>query len=194
MLAFVKSSRMYCESWFVPDGFARGHHGMNQCLRSLSCLLSVAAVALFATGASARGSHQQQHAKKTTAANKKRRQLNRPKRRRRKQRRRSIVAAAGKGRHGKQAAAQRKSKRSNEAPAEKEAAPALTGDLAKVKEAIDLARKGKTEDATAARNAIAIRRARGWSNGSSCATPRQRRISAAMRRSLPPTRNGRVWR
>ena len=129
---------------------------MNQCLRSLSCLLSVAAVALFATGASARGSHQQQHAKKTTAANKKttaaRPTEAKTAEAKKTQHRR---AAAGKGRHGKQAAAQRKSKRSKEAPAEKEAAPALTGDLAKVKEAIDLARKAKTEDATAARNAIA---------------------------------------
>ena len=129
---------------------------MNQCLRSLSCLLSVAAVALFATGASARGSHQQQHAKKTTAANKKTTAAKPTEAKtaeaKKTQHRR---AAAGKGRHGKQAAAQRKSKRSKEAPAEKEAAPALTGDLAKVKEAIDLARKAKTEDATAARNAIA---------------------------------------
>jgi len=129
---------------------------MNQCLRSLSCLLSVAAVALFATGASARGSHQQQHAKKTTAANKKTTAAKPAEAKtaeaKKTQHRR---AAAGKGRHGKQAAAQRKSKRSKEAPAEKEAAPALTGDLAKVKEAIDLARKAKTEDATAARNAIA---------------------------------------
>ena len=129
---------------------------MNQCLRSLSCLLSVAAVALFATGASARGSHQQQHAKKTTAANKKTTTAKPTEAKtaeaKKTQHRR---AAAGKGRHGKQAAAQRKSKRSKEAPAEKEAAPALTGDLAKVKEAIDLARKAKTEDATAARNAIA---------------------------------------
>ena len=128
---------------------------MNQCLRSLSCLLSVAAVALFATGASARGSHQQ-HAKKTTAANKKTTAAKPTEAKtaeaKKTQHRR---AAAGKGRHGKQAAAQRKSKRSKEAPAEKEAAPALTGDLAKVKEAIDLARKAKTEDATAARNAIA---------------------------------------
>jgi soluble lytic murein transglycosylase len=122
----------------------------------LSCLLSVAAVALFATGASARGSHQQQHAKKTTAANKKTTAAKPTEAKtaeaKKTQHRR---AAAGKGRHGKQAAAQRKSKRSKEAPAEKEAAPALTGDLAKVKEAIDLARKAKTEDATAARNAIA---------------------------------------
>jgi soluble lytic murein transglycosylase len=129
---------------------------MNQCLRSLSCLLSVAAVALFATGASARGSHQQQHAKKTTAANKKTTATKPAEAKtaeaKKTQHRR---AAAGKSRHGKQAAAQRKSKRSKEAPAEKEAAPALTGDLAKVKEAIDLARKAKTEDATAARNAIA---------------------------------------
>ena len=169
---------------------------MNQCLRSLSCLLSVAAVALFATGASARGSHQQQHAKKTTAANKKTTAAKPTEAKtaeaKKTQHRR---AAAGKGRHGKQAAAQRKSKRSKEAPAEKEAAPPLTGDLALVKEAIDLARKAKTEDATAARNTIADPAgAEARRMVHPAPLRRRRRISAAMRRSSPPIRNGRARR
>ena len=114
---------------------------MNRCLRSLPCLLTLAGLALFSTDAAARGSQQQQqHAKKTSEAKKA-------------QPHRS--AAAGKRRHAKHAAAHNKSKRSKEAPAEKEAAPPLTGDLAKVKEAIELARKAKTEDATAIGKGIA---------------------------------------
>lgn len=63
-------------------------------------------------------------------------------------------AAAGhrKNAHGKHAEARRKAK-----PAEddKPAAPPLTGDLAALKDAIEFARKGKTEDAIAARDRIA---------------------------------------
>ena len=129
---------------------------MNQCLRSLSCLLSVAAVALFATGASARGSHQQQHAKKTTAANKKTTAAKPTEAKtaeaKKTQHRR---AAAGKGRHGKQAAAQRKSKAIEGGAGREGSRPGADGRPCQVKEAIDLARKAKTEDATAARNAIA---------------------------------------
>jgi len=64
-------------------------------------------------------------------------------------------AASGKNRHAKHASAQRKAKQSKASPAPKEAVAPLTGDLALVKEAIDLARKAKTEDATAIRNRIA---------------------------------------
>jgi soluble lytic murein transglycosylase len=68
-------------------------------------------------------------------------------------------AASGKNRHAKHASAQRKAKPSKASPAPKEAvketvAP-LTGDLALVKEAIDLARKAKTQEATDIRNRIA---------------------------------------
>jgi soluble lytic murein transglycosylase len=64
-------------------------------------------------------------------------------------------ASAGKARHGKHAEAKRKSKKSDDAPSDKPTAPPLTGDLAALKDAIDLARKGKTEDASAARDRIA---------------------------------------
>ena len=64
-------------------------------------------------------------------------------------------AAPGKNRHAKHASAQRKAKPSKASPAPKEAIAPLTGDLALVKEAIDLARKAKTEEATAIRNRIA---------------------------------------
>jgi soluble lytic murein transglycosylase len=63
-------------------------------------------------------------------------------------------AAAGKHRHSKHAEAKRKAKTSDE-PSDKPAPPPLTGDLAAVKDAIDLARKGKTDDATAAKSRIA---------------------------------------
>ena len=112
---------------------------MNQCLRSLPCLIAVAALALFSADATARGSHQPQHAKKTTAKSA--------------QPHRS--ASAGKRRSAKHAAAHRKSKPSKDAPVEKEAAAPLTGDLAAVKEAINLARKAKTAEATEQRNGIA---------------------------------------
>ena len=62
-------------------------------------------------------------------------------------------AAAGK--HGKHAEAKRKSKQQDDEPADKPAPPPLTGDLAALKDAIDLARKGKTDDASAARDRIA---------------------------------------
>ena len=64
-------------------------------------------------------------------------------------------AASGKDRHAKHASAQRKPKPSKASPAPKEAIAPLTGDLALVKEAIDLARKAKTEEATDIRNRIA---------------------------------------
>jgi soluble lytic murein transglycosylase len=113
---------------------------MNQCLRSLTCFLTVALLALFSTDATARPNPKQQQAKKTHEAKKARHNRD---------------AAAGKRGNAKHAAAPRKSKRSKDAPAEKEAVAPLSGDLALVKDAIDLARKAKTEDATAVRNRIA---------------------------------------
>ena len=111
---------------------------MNQCLRSLPCLVAVAALALFSADATARGSHPPQHAKKTPAA--------------------KSAASQRLGRKtptAKHAAAHGKSKQSKDAPVEKEAAAPLSGDLAAVKDAIDLARKAKTADATEQRNGIA---------------------------------------
>jgi soluble lytic murein transglycosylase len=66
--------------------------------------------------------------------------------------------AREKGKPQKHAAKSKRSKKvadEDEEDEEKPAAPALTGDLAAVKNAIDLARKGKTEDATDAAKAIA---------------------------------------
>lgn len=114
---------------------------MNQCLRSLSCVLTLAALALFSTDATARDNHKQQHARKTHEAKEAHHHRN---------------AALGKRRHARHADAQRKSKHSKDAPSQKEpATPPLTGDLALVKEAIELARKAKTDEATATRNRIA---------------------------------------
>ncbi|WGD56416.1 lytic transglycosylase domain-containing protein [Bradyrhizobium sp. CB1650] len=112
---------------------------MNQCLRSLACALAVAALALVSTEVAAKGSHKSSAPKKTHEA-KAGKQRN---------------AAAGKGRHGKHAEAKRKPKRPvDDEPSDKPAPPPLTGDLAALKDAIDLARKGKTGDATAARDRI----------------------------------------
>ncbi|MCA1457990.1 lytic transglycosylase domain-containing protein [Bradyrhizobium sp. BRP22] len=114
---------------------------MNQCLRSLSCLLTVGVLALFSTDAPARPNNKQAHVKKTHDA------------KATKQR----DAAIGKRGRAKHADARRKSKRSKDASAQKEApapTPTLSGDLALVKDAIDLARKAKTSEATAIRDKI----------------------------------------
>jgi soluble lytic murein transglycosylase len=116
---------------------------MNRCLRSLSCVLTLSALALFSTEATARTNPKQQnpkqqHARKTYEA---------------KEARPHRHVAVGKRRHTKLADAHRKSKPSKDTP-RKEAAAPLTGDLALVKEAIDLARKAKTDEATATKNRI----------------------------------------
>ncbi|SFI68051.1 lytic transglycosylase domain-containing protein [Bradyrhizobium sp. Gha] len=110
---------------------------MNQCLRSLACVVAVAALALLPTELAAKSSHKSSASKKTHEA-----KAGKPRH------------AAG-SRHGKHAEAKRKSKKQEVEPADKPAPPALTGDLAALKDAIDLARKGKTDDAGAARDRIA---------------------------------------
>src|SRR5258707_7517420 len=119
---------------------------MNRCLRSLSCFFTLAGLALFSTDATARTSHKP-NAQKAHEGTKKSHVA--------KEARPQRGAASGKNRHAKHASAQRKAKQSKASPAPKEAVAPLTGDLALVKEAIDLARKAKTEDATAIRNRIA---------------------------------------
>jgi soluble lytic murein transglycosylase len=117
---------------------------MNRCLRSLSCLFTVTVLALFANDASARTNPKQQTPKKTQDAKKAhdaKKKAAGPHR----------DAAVEKRRHAKPADA--KKKRAKDSPSPKEAAP-LTGDLALVKEAIDLARKARTDEATAARDRI----------------------------------------
>jgi hypothetical protein len=127
----------------VYDVAFAGDHGMNQCLRSLSCFFTVG-LALFSTDATARASHKP-HAHKAHEATKKSQVKDaRPHR----------SAASEKRRHAKHASAQRKPKPSEASPAPREAVAPLTGDPALVKEAIDLARKAKTEEATAIRNRI----------------------------------------
>ena len=122
---------------------------MNRCLRSLSCLLTVTALALFATNATARTNPKQQHAKKTPEKKTHEKKLHAAK-----EARPHRNAAVEKRRHAKQADAKKKSKQAKDAPVPKEAAAPLTGDLALVKEAIDLARKAKTDEATATRDRI----------------------------------------
>ncbi|SDP35658.1 lytic transglycosylase domain-containing protein [Afipia sp. GAS231] len=117
---------------------------MKPCFRSLSCLFAVTALALLSTEAAARTDATQPPGRKTHEAKK----TPEPK-----EARPQRSAAVEKRRHAKHADAERKSKRSKDEPARKE--PTLTGDLALVKEAIDLARKAKTDEATATRDRIA---------------------------------------
>jgi soluble lytic murein transglycosylase len=111
---------------------------MNQCLRSLACVVAVAALALLPTELAAKSSHKSSASKKTHEAKSGSKQRH-----------------AASGKHGKHAEAKRRSKKQDDEPADKPAPPPLTGDLAALKDAIDLARKGKTDDATAARDRIA---------------------------------------
>ncbi|WP_426407230.1 transglycosylase SLT domain-containing protein [Bradyrhizobium ganzhouense] len=109
---------------------------MNQCLRSLACVVAVAALALLPAELAAKSSHKSSASKKTHEA-------------------KSVSKASSKSGKQRHAAAKRKSKKQNDEPADKPAPPPLTGDLAALKDAIDLARKGKSDDATAARDRIA---------------------------------------
>lgn len=118
---------------------------MNRCLRSLSCLLTVSALALFSTEG-ARSNPRQQSPKKTQDAKKPQdAKKEAPPQR---------TAAVVKRRPAKLADAKKQSKQAKDAPPPKEVAAPLTGDLALAKEAIDLARKSKTDEATATRNRI----------------------------------------
>lgn len=113
---------------------------MNQCLRSLACVVAMAALALLPTELAAKS--KSSAPKKTHEA-------------------RSGGKSAGKqrhaaaGKHGKHAETKRKPKKQDAEPADKPAPPPLNGDLAALKDAIDLARKGKGDDASAARDRIA---------------------------------------
>jgi len=119
---------------------------MKPCFRSLSCLVTAAAFALLSPEAMARTDAKQPPARKTHEAKKPSEA---------KEARPQRSAAVEKRRRAKHAGAEPKSKRSKDEPARKEATPALTGNLALVKEAIDLARKAKTDEATATRDRIA---------------------------------------
>jgi soluble lytic murein transglycosylase len=112
---------------------------MNRHLRPLSCLLTMAALALCSPDAAARASHKPQHAKKSHEASGTRQHRN---------------AAVRKGGRGKHAAEQSKTKQPREDSTPVADTPPLSGDLAAVRSAIDLARKAKTSEATAAEKAI----------------------------------------
>ncbi|MBR0964554.1 lytic transglycosylase domain-containing protein [Bradyrhizobium diazoefficiens] len=111
---------------------------MNQCLRLLPCIAAFAALAFIPTELAAKSRH-------TSSASKKTHEAKAGKQRH----------AAAKSHRGKHADAKSRSQMEDDAPSDKPAAPPLTGDLAALKDAIDLARKGKTEDASAARDRIA---------------------------------------
>lgn len=112
---------------------------MNQCLRSLAYVFAFVSLALLSSEAGAKA--KSSHPKKTHEA--------------RKDSKGGKHRVAAKHRHSKHAAAKRKPKPADDDDDETPAKPALTGDLAALKDAIDLARKGKTDDATAARDRIA---------------------------------------
>ena len=111
---------------------------MTQRLHSLSCFLTLAVLAFCSTGVVARAGHKPLQAKKPHEATAVRHHRN----------------AVVKTEHAKHVmAAQRKSARSSDAPPGAEASP-LSFDLAAIKNAIDLARKAKTSEATAVQKTI----------------------------------------
>jgi soluble lytic murein transglycosylase len=113
---------------------------MNQRLRPLSCFLTLVVLALCSTDAVARASHKPQQAKKPHEATATRHHRH---------------AALKKGRHAnKVAAAHSKSTRSGDMPSPSDDASPLSGDLAAVRNAIDLVRKAKTSEATAIQKTI----------------------------------------
>jgi soluble lytic murein transglycosylase len=113
---------------------------MNQRLRTLSCFLILAVLAACSTDAAARASGKPQRAKKPHETTGVRHHRN---------------AAITKARHAKHVAvAQRKATRSSHLPPPSADAPPLSGDLAAVRDAIDLARKAKTNEATAIQKTI----------------------------------------
>jgi len=112
---------------------------MNQRLRPLSCLLTLAVFATWSPDAVARASHKHQAAKKPHEAAAARHHHN---------------AAIKKAGHGNRAAAEHERARSSDVPPPAPEVAPLSGDLAAIRNAIDLARKGKTTDATAIQKTI----------------------------------------
>ena len=113
---------------------------MNQRFGTLYCILILAVLAACSTGAVARASGKPQQAQKLHEATGVRHHRN---------------AALTKARHAKHiAVAQRKATRSSHSPPQSADAPPLSGDLAAVRDAIDLARKAKTNEATAIQKTI----------------------------------------
>jgi len=119
-------------------GFAGGRPN-EQCLRSLSLSPYMTVLALISTDATARANHKQQHARKTHDA-KEARPITTL--------RLENVGTHGMPTHNRIEAVKRMRRLAR-------GHSCLSGDLALVKEAIDLARKAKTDEATATRNRMA---------------------------------------
>jgi len=118
-----------------------GGYGMNQRLRPLSCFLISALLTVCSTAAIARANHKSPHTGKPHEASGARHHRN---------------AAHGKAGHAKHVAAkERESAPPAAAPSASPEASPLSADLAAVKNAIDLARKAKTAEATAIQRTIA---------------------------------------
>jgi len=112
---------------------------MNRHLHSLSYVISLVVVAVFATDAVARGSKHQPSKKARHEA------VTRHHRHAESKKHKHVAHAAS---------AKRESSRPDEAPPRSEDAPQLPRELEAVKDAIDLARKGKMSDATAAEKTL----------------------------------------
>jgi soluble lytic murein transglycosylase len=110
---------------------------MKQRLRPLSCLLTLAVLATWSSDAIARAGHKHQAKKPHEAAARHHRS-----------------AALKKAGHAKHAAAKHERARSSDSPPPAADIAPLSGDLAAIRDAIDLARKGKTTDATAVQKTI----------------------------------------
>ena len=110
-------------------------------LRPLSCFLTLAVLALCSTDAVARASHKHQHGKKSHEATGARHHH-----------RNAALKKAGHAKHV--VAARQKSTRSGDVTSPNAEASPLSGDLAAVKDAIGLSRKGKTSEATAIQKTI----------------------------------------
>jgi soluble lytic murein transglycosylase len=123
-----------------PSGWFAGDPEMTQRLHSLSCLLTLAVLVFCSTNDVARASHKLERAKKTHEAAGVRHHR---------------TAAVVKTKQAKHVIAlQCKSTRSSDAPSPSDAAFPLSVDLATVRNAIDLARKAKTSEATAVQKTI----------------------------------------
>jgi soluble lytic murein transglycosylase len=136
VLTFAAFKPQFFALLICADG-SQGDPGMNRCSRPLTRLarlsagplITLAAFALVSTDAAARTSGGSKHAAKGTSHHR--------------------SASAGKHRHVKRDADERASERSKKSQARDEAnAPALTGDLAAIKDAVALARRGKIAEAT----------------------------------------------
>jgi soluble lytic murein transglycosylase len=117
----------------VRAGGLAEDHGMNQRFWPLTCFFAFALLAALSNDAAARARHKHVHHAKADAA---------------KGVGHHRKSALKKGKHAVHAAARRKPAPSGDKPAEPAAASPLSGDLAAVKQSIDLVRKAKTGEAT----------------------------------------------